>query len=195
MLLRAAPGHQGRAALPRAVVLQHHEVREPLLRNLERLDWSSPLVPCSATGIGRSEGARLVVETPPAPKSRCSRRARHRVRRDRSRARARTPARGSAHRGRATAPGERLPARGAGGRRRVPGSATRPRPESSWVPTRAIRRRARRSPSGSRTFVLMEYGTGAIMIVPATTPGTSSSHPVQVAHPRGGTHGDTGCRA
>ncbi len=69
---------------------------EPLLRNLERLDWSdstsrstrsrcsgtssgstgpSPLVPCSATGSAAAKGHSWWSKPRPAPRSRCSRRA------------------------------------------------------------------------------------------------------------------------
>src|SRR2546430_1133376 len=41
---------------------------EPLLRNLDRLDWSDSTRALQRNWIGRSEGAQLVVETPAGPK-------------------------------------------------------------------------------------------------------------------------------
>src|SRR6266571_1469114 len=78
---------------------------ERLLRNLDRLDWyAAAQLDRSQRGSGadrRNPGRRQDpgVHDPP----------RHGVRRDVSGARARAPARGSAHRRRAAAPGERLP--------------------------------------------------------------------------------------
>jgi len=83
-------GHQGRAALPRAVVFNITKYAEPLAAESRaaRLVASHS---CPAAQLDRPQRrGTVVVETPAAPKSRCHDAPRHRVRRDRSRARART---------------------------------------------------------------------------------------------------------
>ena len=174
-------GTRGRAAHPGAVVLPDHRVRRPAAGQPGRQDEDGLVRhaprPRSATGSAGPRGrrsssrwtarwrrptgtrtSRASASSPPgptrssAPPSWCWRRS--------IRWWTRSPRRSSGRRWRRT--GRR--------RRRRTWSrarwATRRRPASSPAATPSIRRRASRIPVWIADYVLMEYGTGAIMAVP-----------------------------
>ena len=161
---------------------------ERLIDDLEGLDWSRAIKDMQRNWIGRSEGAEvdfpfddpgthpcsrpdpdagLVRDAPARRDPRLHHAARHALRRDLHGPRPRAPARRSPDHARAARGGRRVSRRPR--RPRATWTAPtwrRPRPASSPADTPSTRSTASEVPVWVADYVLMGYGTGAIMAVP-----------------------------
>ena len=143
---------------------------ERLLDDLDGLDWPDGVKEMQRNWIGKSVGAEITL------RGRRSRRvvhglhdaARHAVRRHLLRARARAPAGRAASRPSRSARAVQAYVREAAKRCRARAPApTRRRPACSPAPSRCNPVTGKRLPIWIADYVLMSYGTGAIMAVPA----------------------------
>ena len=141
---------------------------DALLDEMELLEsWPERVLTMQRNWIGRSEGARVIFRVDGIRRgaARLHDAARHALRRDVLRAGARAPAR-PARRGPSTE--TRCATTFATPPRARPSSARRRRrTASSPAATRSTRSTASEIPIWVADYVLMEYGTGAIMAVPA----------------------------